>query len=370
MRKKLVMIGVLSVVLAFVAACESEEELDAKARAEAATSVRTVPVEAVVVSRRDIRETLQSTAAVDSRQAVDVVAEIPGTVVALDVEQGDEVEENQRLAQIQREELNLGAQAASTAVKRLEQEVERLRPLLEKGVVSRQMFDEAQYRVDEARGEQRRARLAVGDTRVTSPMDGVIALRSVSLGQQVATGVPLFRVVDPSDLIVHVNLPETSLSKVYEEQRAYVESEALGNVNFDARVQRISPVVDPRTGTLRVTLEVLERVAEVDEPTEGAPTIERRLRPGMFVQTFIVIDERAQSLVVPRRAIRFVDQQATVFRVEDGIAIRRAVTTGIAEGSWIEVVDGLSEDDVVVVLGHDGLKDGTAVDVELREPRR
>ena len=339
---------------------------------------RKVPVEAVSAVRRNIRDTLIATSTVESRNTVDIVAEIPGVVVALDVEQGDFVKKRQRLARINREELNLGVQAADSAVGRLKAEVERLRPLRAKGVISQQMFDEAKYRLEEARGEQRRAQTAASDLRVTSPLDGVVAMRNVNIGQQVATGTPLFRIVDPDDLIVAVNFPENALGTVYQGQNAYVESEALQGATFAATVDRISPVVDPRTGTVRVVLDVQsdhpigepadaakdQADALAAEPNVAAP--KRTLRPGMFVKAFVVTAERPNALVIPRRAVVYLDDRPTVFAVTDGVARRTSVTLGVSEGPSVEVVDGIEDGASVVVLGQDGLKDGTPVDVELR----
>lgn len=360
----LISILVVLTMIPVLSGCERDE----KEKTEAAVS-RKVPVEAVSAVRRTIRDTLIATSTVESRKSVDIVAEIPGVVIELDVEQGDTVKRNQRLARINREELNLGVRAADSAVSRLKAEVERLRPLRKKGVISQQMFDEAEYRLQEAEGEQRRARNAASDSRVVSPFAGVVAMRSVNIGQQVATGTPLFRVVDPAELIVAVNFPETALGKVYEGQDAYVESEALGGVRFDAEVDRISPVVDPRTGTVRVVLSIASDAPQgeaKEPPPEGGASPVKTLRPGMFVKGYVVTAERANALVIPRRAVVYLDERATVFAVENGVAKRRDVVLGVNEGPSVEVTEGLADGVPVVVLGQDGLKDGTPVEVEVR----
>jgi RND family efflux transporter MFP subunit len=251
---------------------------------------------------------------------------------------------------VSREELDLSVDTAKSAVARLEREVERLRPLHEKGIVPRQQFDEAKYRLEEAKAEQRRARTAASDKRIVAPTDGVVALRYVTVGQQVATGTPLFRLVQPDDLIVTVNLPEGALSRVFEGQEAYFVSDALADGDFRGTVEKVSPVVDPRTGTVQVTL-------DVDESDEKA-----RLRPGMFVKTNIVTKKRDGVLTIPRRAAIRGDEGHWVFVVQDGIAHRRPVELGVSEGTRVEVTSGLAEGEAVVVLGQDGLKDGTAVD--------
>lgn len=336
------------------AACDQNKEDGGEADAGPAVS-KEVPVETVPAARVDLRDTLVSTSTVDSRNAVDVVAEIPGTIVELSVDQGDEVKARQPLARVSREELDLGVQTAKSAVSRLDREVERLRPLYEKGILPRQQFEEAQYRLEEAQAEQRRANTAASDKRITAPTTGVIAIRYVNLGQAVATGTPLFRIVQPDDLVVNVNLPESALGKVFDEQRAYFRNEALGDVEFSGKVEKISPVVDPRTGTLRVTLSLDEGVDD-----KGL------LRPGMFVKTFIVTDERKAALAVPRRAVSRSDDGPHLFVVVDGVARRRPVKLGIAEGTRVEVIDGVEEGDAIVVLGQDGLKDGAAVDEQPR----
>jgi RND family efflux transporter MFP subunit len=315
---------------------------------------RKVPVETVEVERASLRDTVVSTSTVDSRNAVDVVSEIPGTVVAVDVEQGDEVTRGTRLARVSREELDLGVDSAQSAVSRLEREVERLRPLYEKGILPRQQFEEAQYRLEEAKDEQRRARTAASDKRIVAPTDGVVAMRYVTVGQQVATGTPLFRVVQPDDLIVNVNLPEAALGEIFEGQSAYFVSDAMSDTKFRGLVERISPVVDPRTGTVQVTL-------DVEESEEAS-----RLRPGMFVKTHIITATREDVLTVPRRAVTRGDDGHWVFVVEDGLAERRVVELGVTERTRVEVTSGVSEGEPVVVLGQDGLKDGTAVEPQPR----
>ena len=340
---------ILAVLMAFALGCQKDD----KPKEDSTAGNRRVPVEVIDVRQGIIRDTLTSTSTVDSRRSVDVVAEIPGIVISLDVEQGDSVKKNARLAQIQRDELALGVETAQSSVSRLQSEVERLKPLFDKGVVSRQVYDEAKWRLEQAQTEQRRARTAAADQRVVSPMEGVIAVRTVNLGQQVAMGTPLFRVVNPTDLIVNINLPESALGRVFEGQRAYLESEALNDKRFDGKVERISPVVDPRTGTVRITVGI-----------EGENT---GLRPGMFVKVNIVLEEKDDALVIPRRAVVYVEEEPTVFVAADGIAQRRTVKLGVSEGADVQVLDGLAVGQPVVVLGQDGLKNGTPIDATKRK---
>ena len=117
---------------------------------------------------------------------------------------------------------------------------------------------------------------------------------------------------------------------------------------FAAKVQRVSPVVDAETGTVRVTLEV---------KPEG------KLRPGMFASVYLETERRENSLVIPRRALVLDSLGDTVYVAGEGVAERRDVVLGFREGDYVEVQSGLAEAEPIVVIGQDGLADGTPIQV-------
>ena len=349
-------IGVLLLATTLlVPACNRPDDED---KDKKATRIRSVPVEVEKATVQTLRDTIISTSAVDARQSVDLMAEIPGSVVSLNVEQGDTVKAKQTLAKIQRAELALGVESASASVKRFKAEVERLKPLLDKGIISRQIYDEAVFRYEQARGEQKRARSAASDAILRSPFAGVVATRYVSPGQQVAVGTPVLRIVNPADLLVEVNLPEQTLATMKEGQSAFVVSDALGKTHrFQGTIEKISPVVDPRTGTVRVRIDIDDKTV-ADRPT---------LRPGMFVTTHIVTNERTNALAIPRRAVNFTEDGPVAFVAEADTARRVKIETGIIDGNVIEVRSGVKPGDAVVVVGQEGLKDGTPIVDESRK---
>jgi membrane fusion protein (multidrug efflux system) len=125
--------------------------------------------------------------------------------------------------------------------------------------------------------------------------------------------------------------------------------DALGGDRFTGVISRISPTVDPKTGTFRARV-------EVQDPS-------RRLKPGMFARVNIVYERRENALQLPRSAIVDADGSLSVFVVNGDKAEQRTVNTGLASNGWVEVVEGLEGDERVVVVGQAGLKTGTAVKV-------
>ena len=112
---------------------------------------------------------------------------------------------------------------------------------------------------------------------------------------------------------------------------------------------RVSPVVDPATGTFKITI-------EVSDPS-------RRLKPGMFGRINIVYDSREMALQIPRSAIIEESGESAVFIVADDTAEKRIIRTGYSEAGNVEILEGLTDDDEVVIVGQLNLKTGSKVSV-------
>jgi membrane fusion protein (multidrug efflux system) len=150
-------------------------------------------------------------------------------------------------------------------------------------------------------------------------------------------------------LIAYVHIPEKEFPKLAPRQVADVLVDALGGTKFTGTIARISPTVDPQTGTFRAQLEV--------------PDPSRRLKPGMFARVNIVYERRENALQIPRSAMLDADGEQSVFIIQAGKAEQRRIRTGLTNNGMIEVLEGLEGDEQVVVVGQAGLKTGTAVRV-------
>jgi membrane fusion protein (multidrug efflux system) len=160
--------------------------------------------------------------------------------------------------------------------------------------------------------------------------------------------------MDP--LVAYVHIPEKEFRKLAPRQTADVVVDALGGERFTGVISRISPTVDPKSGTFRARV-------EVPDPT-------RRLKPGMFARVNIVYERRENALQLPRAAVIDADGTQSVFVVANGKAEQRTVRTGLANSGWLEVVEGLDGSEQIVVVGQAGLKSGSAVKVvDATEPQ-
>lgn len=305
------------------------------------------PVRVVPVERGPIFESIAASATVDSDRRADILVEVSGTVASIAVQEGDAVAPGQELARLKNPQLEGELRQAETSLRRSEEDYEAVRGLFEKGFVSRSEYDQAALAFDTARLRAEQARETASSRELASPIRGTVSLRDLRYGEAVSVGRLAFQIVDLDALKVEVNLPEKALARVHVGQEVQVRSEILGGVASAGRVARLSPVVDPASGTVKVTVAL-----------SGA---QQALRPGMFVNLDIVVDRREDALIVPKRALVYEGGDAFVFVVADGEAKQRPVTPGFGEEERMQLQDGVQEGEQVVIVGQALLRDGARV---------
>lgn len=319
---------------------------------QAETGEKTPPpvaVEAAGVQQGEISATYSGTATLEARNEADVVARVGGVIREVLVEEGDRVEAGQVLARLEDERLKLEVARARAELGKLEQEYQRLQRLHAQGLVSKAEFERQKYELESLQAALQTAELELGWTRIRAPIDGVVSARYLKQGNMIQANEAAFHLVDFTPMIAELHVPETALRLLKAGQPARLEADALPGLSFDGRIERINPVIDPATGTFKVTV-------LVDET-------QNMLRPGLFVRVGVVHDVHADALLVPRTALVNEDAETAVYVVNDGKAEKRVVTTGYADNGRIEILSGLEQGDMVVTVGQSSLRDGSPVTV-------
>ncbi|MCP4202708.1 MAG: efflux RND transporter periplasmic adaptor subunit [bacterium] len=314
-----------------------------------APSVSTaVPVEVAPVERRSISFYIQSNGTLEAENEVDVVARTNGPIEELRTEEGRVVSKGQLLARIDDDEIRSQVEIARVSLEEARLNFERAERLYSIQLVSPEEYEQARSRFETARAQYQGNQLQLGYTEIRAPFSGRIVARYIDAAQQVSAGTPLFRLSDFDPLLCPVQVPERELPRLVVGQAAYLTVEAWPEEPFDASVLRISPVIDADTGTVKVTLDVSAR---------------DKLRPGMFARVFLKTETHDSAVVVPKTALSLESLGDTVFVDRNGTAERRDVEIGFEEGDSVEVLSGVSPGELVVVVGQDGLSDGTPIQV-------
>jgi membrane fusion protein (multidrug efflux system) len=316
----------------------------------------TVPVEVATVTSGDIASYWTGTATLEAEKETEVVAKVGGVVKSILVEEGDYVTAGQMLAKLDDEKIAVQLEQSKANLDKLRSDFERAQDLFDQNLVSAQEFQRAKYEYESQKAAYGLCALDLEYTSIRSPISGVVAERFIKVGNMVLANSAAFRVTDPDPLLAVLYVPERQGGKLRDGQRAAITVDALGEAEFDGRVDRISPVVDPSTGTIKVTVEVSDA--------------SRNLKPGMFARINIVHDVHAGALLAPRDAIIEEDDESAVFVVSDSTAFRRVVKTGYVNSVRIEVLDGLALGDTVVTTGKGSLKDSSRVEMVNAGPSR
>ena len=307
-----------------------------------------VPVEVVSVARRDISSFIETNGVLEAENEVDIVARVSGPIVDLRVEEGMTVEEGQLLARLDELEYRAQLEINRVALEEAKLAYERAEALQRERLISAEEYQQALSNYDIARAQLEASRIQLDYAEIRAPFDGLIINRYVHFAEQVSANTPLFRISDFDPLLCPIQVPERELPQLRVGQNAYLTVEAWSDERFDAAVLRISPVVNAETGTIKVTLEV---------DHQG------KLRPGMFARVFIETAVRRDALVIPKAALSLESIGDTVYVADGGLASRREVGLGFTEGDFIEVTSGVSENESVVVVGQDGLSEGTPIQI-------
>ncbi len=306
-----------------------------------------VPVEVTLPMRASINATYETSATITSDADTPVVAKVGGEVVELLAEEGQRVTKGQVLARLDGERLHLEMLSAGANLRRARREYQRNLDLHEKGLVSASMFEGLRYDVDALQAAYDLARLNYDYSSIRASIAGVVSERLIKPGQHLTAGAVAFRITDASQLLAYLKIPQAELPKFASGHSASLKVAAMPDETFSASIARISPTIDVDNGTFRAT-------AHIDN-AEG------RLAPGMFGRFRIAYERHNDALLIPAAALIDEDDAATVYIVNDDEVTRRNITIGIRNEGFIEVLDGLSMEDRVVVVGHSALRDGSKV---------
>lgn len=331
----------LSALAASLGACSGKKEEDKKEEAA-------LPVEVAQVKAGVIEAAYRGTATLEAEEEATVMARSGGVIEQVNVEEGDRVRAGQVMAQMETDKLQLQLAQAKATLDKLEQDFKRNESVYQRSIISREAYDRSRFDLENARAAYDLAQLALKDSRIKAPFDGVVTLRYIKRGNTLQPNAPAFRVTRMERLQANLNVPERDIHKLKAGHPVKLMLDAWPGRSFAGSVLRINPVVDAASGTVRVTAQM----------NAGQP----ELKPGMFGRVEILYDRHAQAILVARDAVLTEDSQQSVFVVEAGKAHRRTIKTGYADEDHYEVSEGLKPGETVVVTGQSNLKDDAKVE--------
>ena len=328
-----------------LSACQQGDQTEEQEDDEVAP----IPVEISKPVRGDILAVYSGTAPIEAFAEADVIAKVEGEIREVLVEEGDTVEKGHVLARLDGDRLRLELSESRARLNKMQRDFERNMELREKGLISEGDFEKIRYDLEALQAAFNLASLELDYTQIRAPIPGVVSERYIKLGNTIRVGEPMFRVTSFDPLVAYMHIPEREFRQISAGQPVAIDIDALAGDDFFAAVTRVSPIVDPGTGTFKITIEIRDET--------------NRIKPGMFGRMSIVYDKHENVLQVPRSAVIEDMGTETVFVVEEEKAVRRIVQTGYGASGMIEITDGLADADDVVTVGQIGLKQDARVTV-------
>jgi len=305
-----------------------------------------VPVAVATVGRGDIASYYTATATLAAEKEATILSRVSGVVQKRMVEEGDVVTEGTELLLINNDEYRFLYEQARAARQDLDARMARLEKMREQDLVSAEEYETLSNDLARAQAAEGMAELNLSYTRVTAPFTGRVVSRQVDVGQNVSVGTPLFVLSDFTPLLARVHVPAKEFNKLKPDQAVDLTLESNGT-RLRGRIKLVSPVIDPSSGTIKVTIEI--------------PSYPRGVRPGDFAQVSIVTERRPGRTLVPKTALVNDRGEQVVYVSADSTAERRVVEIGFQDENNAEIVSGVSDGEHVIVKGQRTLKHGSPI---------
>jgi membrane fusion protein, multidrug efflux system len=314
-------------------------------------------VQVLKVERRDLSQTLTLPANVSPWYQATLYGKVSGYVKWIGVDKGDVVMKGQLLAVMDAPEIEDQYKQAESDYEIKKVTYERYLSVWQENhdIIAKQDVDVAKAAAESARHLRDSRKTLLAYTNVTAPFNGIITARFADPGAliQAATGsatqaAPLFTIMDMQSVRVYVNVPQEAAEWARLGLPVTLVTRESGEA-VEATITRTTEALDPATRTLLV---------EIDVPNEH-----HRLQPGMFVNASLHLQRHSNALAIPPAALvpGKSGQDKAVFVVTNDSVKLVPVKTGIDDGLWLEVLDGLHGEEEIVVVGKNGLTDGQRV---------
>jgi len=347
-------IRLLSVIalIAFLASCNSQGTSES---AELA-----VPVSVEDIKLKSIQQFVNTTGTVKATREVELNSEMAGDyylqnnpLTGRPYKLGDRINKGQVIIRLENEEYenNIALEAVKLNLEIAEQEYEKQKSLYEKGGVTLYELRNSEVSKTNARYSYEGTQIQLAKMNITVPFSGIIVeLPYYTEGTRVASGSHMVTIMSYREMYMEINLPEKNITELETGQNVLVTNYTLPEDTLIGKVVELSPAISSETRTFTGTI-------EIENP-------ELKFRPGMFAKADIIVDEKDSTVVIPKDIILTGNRGKYVFIVgRNSAADDRYITTGIENQDFVEVLEGLEQNDRLIVKGFETLRDDSKVKI-------
>lgn len=353
MKKLLYIGGIVAVAVIFAIILNNNKAKNEAETAVVAQKNSSVAVKTETVKSENITADFVANGTFAPFQELNFAAEKSGKVTQILVKEGDRVSVGQTLAVIRGDVASVEAQTANATYQNAVADYNRFESAYKTGGVTKQQLDQAQINMINAQSRLKQANISLGDTRVKAPISGIINKKYIEVGSML-TSMPateMFEIVNTSKLKLNVTVNENQVSSLKVGNKVKVTASVYPDKLFDGKISFVAAKAD---ASLNFVVEV-----EIANNPSGD------LKAGMYGTAHFGNSEKqnAPIRVVSRNAFIGSVSNNQVFVVKDNVAKLTKIVSGRIFGDKVEVLDGLSDGDIVVISGQINLSDGAKVEI-------
>jgi RND family efflux transporter MFP subunit len=320
-----------------------------QAKVQSTINLSSIPVTAVQPVKQKINENLSSVGTLYGIREVTILSETQGRVMAIHADMGDRLSEGSPIAKVD-DELKVAAlMSAEANYEKAQADYERYKKLIAEQTINESQLESAAQAYKLAKAQHIAAQRQLKDTKIASPISGIVTARYVEVGAVVVPGTPVITIADISTLKIKLNVPEKDVFKLRIDQDVDVLTEVYHDVIFKGKILHISDKSD----------DAHMYPIEIALPNSR----EHPLKSGLFARVVFHIVHETESILIPRNALVGSVRSPQVYVVENNMAKLRDVMVGMEIGNDLEITQGLTADEVIVTSGQINLKDNVPVTI-------
>lgn len=308
-----------------------------------------IPVTIAEAEITDLSSALTLVGTIMAGSDVNIVAEAGGRILQLHANPGQYKSAGSVIAEIDSELRRASVMNAQAAYDKAKIDYERMENMFKEGVVNAMQMDQTRYGFQAAEAQLIMSKRQLRDTKVTTPISGIINARMVDQGATVAINAVIANIVDISTLKVKVNVSEKDAFALKNGDKVIITTDVYPGTEFSGQVASIAPKADEAH----------------TYPTEICMSNSKQypLKAGMFAKVSFTSIEKLDALLIPRSALIGSIKNPKVFVIKDGKAELRDVQTGADAGTTLEIISGLQAGESIVTNGQNNLRTGSKVTI-------
>jgi len=339
MRKKMVFLIGMTILICTLPSCQSKKQV--------VKSIGVVPVvDGFVVSPSSIKQIISVSGTIKSFEETVLMPEVTGRVVAIHLPEGQSVKKGTLLVKLFDADLQASLKKSNAQLQIAEQTAKRQAELLKINGISQLDYDQSVLQVNSITADIENFEALISKTEIKAPFDGILGLRTISVGAEITPGTPVVTIRALQQLKLDFSVPEKYSSQIKAGMKINFSVQG-DEQKYDATVLASEEGIDIATRNLNVRAIINNKNAA--------------LKPGAFANVDLELKEIKNALMVPTQAIIPQEQNKQLIIAKNGKATFVTVQTGVRQSSNIEITKGIAAGDTIVTTGILFLKQGASI---------